>query len=268
MSRTQDDRNHGEARHHYGDRVHLLENAFLQTALARLSSPDSSRTEVIELLRTVNRSLVVEAASRELPKVHVEIPTRMAEQHPAEGVYRGPALDPASRVVICDVIRGGILPAQLCFEMLSSVLPPENVRLDHVTLSRSVDAKGHVTGAQLGGGKVGGPVEGAYLFLPDPMGATGSTVKRTLDFYFEHHGRPARVICMPTIATPEYLRAVLDIAPETCILTARVDRGLSPPDVLAAEPGEFWERERGLNEQSYIVPGAGGMGEILNNAWC
>jgi uracil phosphoribosyltransferase len=33
-------------------------------------------------------------------------------------------------------------------------------------------------------------------------------------------------------------------------------------------PGVEWERERGLNEQSYIVPGAGGMGEVLNNAWC
>ena len=32
--------------------------------------------------------------------------------------------------------------------------------------------------------------------------------------------------------------------------------------------GTHWERERGLNEQGYIVPGAGGMGEVLNNSWC
>ena len=35
---------------------------------------------------------------------------------------------------------------------------------------------------------------------------------------------------------------------------------------LAAEFGSSAE-ERGLNDHQYIVPGAGGVGEILNNAW-
>ena len=254
--------------HDYGERGRLLENPFLLTALARLSSPDGKRSEVIELLRMVNRALVCEAAGRELPTVHMEVPTRMAADHPVHGVWRGPCVDPATRVVVVDMIRAGIVPAQLCFEMLTCVLPDENVRLDHVTLSRATDKTGHVVGADLGAGKVGGTVEGAILFMPDPMGATGSTVKRTLDYYFEHHGRPSKVICIPTMATPEYVRAVLAIAPEVRIVTARIDRGLSPPDVLAARPGKHWDRERGLDDRSYIVPGAGGMGEILNNAWC
>ncbi|MGH7280580.1 MAG: uracil phosphoribosyltransferase, partial [Polyangiaceae bacterium] len=40
-----------------------------------------------------------------------------------------------------------------------------------------------------------------------------------------------------------------------------------PGDVLATVPGTRWEEERGLDEHQYIVPGAGGVGEILNNAW-
>ena len=36
---------------------------------------------------------------------------------------------------------------------------------------------------------------------------------------------------------------------------------LSAPDVLETVPGERWDEERGLNERSYIVPGAGGLGE-------
>jgi uracil phosphoribosyltransferase len=72
---------------------------------------------------------------------------------------------------------------------------------------------------------------------------------------------------MPMIATPEYLRAVLAATPDLVVYTARVDRGLSPPDVLATVPGTHWDRERGLNAHGYIVPGAGGMGEVLNNAW-
>ena len=31
--------------------------------------------------------------------------------------------------------------------------------------------------------------------------------------------------------------------------------------------GTFWDKEKGLNEYQYIVPGAGGLGEILNNAF-
>ena len=51
------------------------------------------------------------------------------------------------------------------------------------------------------------------------------------------------------------------------IFAVRLDRGLSAPDVLATTPGTRWDEERGLNDIQYIVPGAGGVGEVLNNAW-
>ena len=44
-------------------------------------------------------------------------------------------------------------------------------------------------------------------------------------------------------------------------------RSLSPPDVLACVPGERWAEEVGLNDHHYIVPGAGGLGEIMNNSF-
>ena len=43
----------------------------------------------------------------------------------------------------------------------------------------------------------------------------------------------------------------------------RLDRGLSPAEVLATLPGTHWERERGLNEKHYIIPGGGGFGDAL-----
>jgi uracil phosphoribosyltransferase len=73
---------------------------------------------------------------------------------------------------------------------------------------------------------------------------------------------------MPMIATPEYLRAVTGAFDDLVVYAARLDRGLSAPDVLATLPGQRWNEERGLNDHGYIVPGAGGMGEVLNNAWC
>jgi uracil phosphoribosyltransferase len=257
-----------EREHRYGAQVHILDNRFLLTALARLSSPQVRHPEMAGILRQVYQTMLVNVAGREFPAVRAEVPTRMAEVHPHEGVYRGTVLDPKTRVVIVDVIRAGIVPSQTCFEMLTSVLPPEHVRLDHLTLARVSDAAGHVVGVDLHGSKIGGSVEGAILLLPDPMGATGSTTIRAVKHYLDHHGRPARIVAMPMIATPEYLRAVLGGIDNLIVYTARLDRGLSPEDVHETLPGTRWSEERGLNDKGYIVPGAGGMGEVLNNSWC
>lgn len=254
--------------HEYGPRVHVNDDAWTQSALARIGAPDVAHAELLALVRAVYTGLAQSALGHELPRVAVEVPTRMAAAHPRAGVYRGPALDPAARVVVLDVIRAGIVPAQVCFELLTSVLPLKNVRLDHVSLSRRVDAQGRIDGADLGGSRVGGSVAGATLVVPDPMGATGTTLITAVEHLIEEYGRPVRIIALPMIATPEFLRAVLAAFDELVVHTCRVDRGLSPPDVLAARPGALWERERGLDERGYIVPGAGGVGEVLNNSWC
>ena len=55
--------------------------------------------------------------------------------------------------------------------------------------------------------------------------------------------------------------------PELHIFAIRLDRGLSGPEVLDSPPGTHSAQERGLTDNQYIVPGAGGVGEVLNNAW-
>lgn len=69
------------------------------------------------------------------------------------------------------------------------------------------------------------------------------------------------------IVTPEYLRHVTTHHPEVSVYALRLDRGLSSPEVLATTPGTHWERERGLTEHHYIVPGGGGLGEVHNNSF-
>jgi uracil phosphoribosyltransferase len=254
--------------HGYGPRVHILDNVYLLSALARIGSPGVRLHELGALLRTVYQSLLVTAAGQEFPRVGAEVATRMASVHPGEGVYRGEVFDPEQRVVVVDIIRAGLVPSQVCFELLNLVLPEQNVRLDHLNMARATDELGHVVGADLSGSKIGGSVEGAILLMPDPMGATGATTIRAVRHYLAHSGRPSKIVAMPMIATPEYLRAVLTEFENLVVYTARLDRGFSPPEVLATPPGTHWERERGLDERCYIVPGAGGMGEVLNNSWC
>ena len=84
---------------------------------------------------------------------------------------------------------------------------------------------------------------------------------------FKQHGKPRKVISLHCIVTPEYIKRVHEKHPELLVYAIRLDRGLSSEKVLKSVPGTYWNEEKGLNDQNYIVPGGGGFGEIMNNAY-
>ena len=123
-------------------------------------------------------------------------------------------------------------------------------------------------GAGIGGMKIGGDVDEAFLLFPDPMGATGSSLSMAVDLYRQKvKGKPRRIVGIHLIVTPEYLRRMKKDHPDVVVYAVRLDRGLSPPEVQGTVPGTLWDKERGLDDHDYIVPGAGGLGEVMNNAW-
>jgi len=250
-----------EVEHRYGPQVHILDDAYMRTLLAELCLPTTTQPRLNWLLESLYDGLLRAVINNEFPKRERSVVTRMGAE------YRGLLLEPHTEVVTVDIARAGIKPAMVCFELLSTLLDPQAVRQDHIIMQRVTDAHGTVTGAAISGTKVGGPVEGKILLFPDPMGATGSSLCEVVRHYRERaEGRPAAWITLNLIVTPEFLRRVLHEVPDIRVYAFRVDRGLSPPDVLAKVPGEDWERERGLNDHDYIIPGAGGLGEVLNNA--
>ncbi len=103
--------------------------------------------------------------------------------------------------------------------------------------------------------------------FPDPMGATGSSLSEAISTYKKKvPGKPRNIINIHLIVTPEYLRRMTRDHPEVLIYAVRLDRGLSPSEIMHTIPGTRWDEERGLTEHQYIVPGGGGFGEIMNNA--
>lgn len=253
--------------HHYGRAVHLFDDPFLSTLLCAVGSPETGTDEVPGLVRTAYRRLLQEVLAREFPVRETRSPTRMTAIEPRAFV-QGPQFCRETKLVICAVIRAGILPAQACYEAAIEVLPPENVRLDFLNMSRITDAQHHVTGVRLDGSKIGGPVADAVVLIPDPMGATGSTVCRAVDVYHELGGGPPRSITAAHLmVTPEAIQRVIGCHPAVRLYAGRLDRGLSSDRALASVPGTFPDEERGLNDVQYIVPGAGGMGELLTNSW-
>jgi uracil phosphoribosyltransferase len=253
--------------HKYGANVHLLGDPFLLSLLARIGSPETGPATLPALVRSAYHRMCGEVLAREFPVVRERVMTRMVESEP-RAFYEGPVLCRSTRLVICSVIRAGLLPGQTCYEVATEVLPPGHVRLDFLSISRTTDAAGHVTGVRLEHTKLGGPVDDAVVLIPDPMGATGSTVERVVRVYDElPGGKPRAIVALHLMVTPEAIQRMRRTCPDVQIYTGRLDRGLSPKDVLDTVPGTHPERERGLNDVQYIVPGAGGMGELLTNSW-
>lgn len=257
-----------EIPHHYGNNVHVLSSPLMLSLLAKLGSPQTGQPEMNHLIEMMYAHLFDYVADLFFTRREVHVETRMKSSHP-EAVYEGEAIDNRIPCVTVDLARAGTFPSHLCYQRLNYLMTPELVRQDHFYIARATDASGRVIGVNVSGSKIGGGVDGAIVLFPDPMGATGGTIVEVANHYKSKvGGSPRLMIAMHLIVTPEYLLNVTRSCPELKIVALRLDRGLSPKHVLDEEPGRFWHLEKGLNDHQYIVPGAGGLGELLNNSYC
>ncbi len=254
-----------EREHRYGKNVHLLADPFLHSHLARLCSVDTYQPVINELITTLYSSLLKIVVNQEFPQRKEITRSRMGEMHP-EGNFESPIIDPEVPVVSVNLARAGTLPSHICYNGLNYFMNPKTVRQDHISIARRTNESQQVTGSDVSGHKIGGQVDQSIVLFPDPMGATGSTLIEALDLY-KTHGVARKYISIHCIVTPEYLKNVQAKHPDLIVYAIRLDRGLSSEKVLATVPGTHWQDERGLNDQHYIIPGGGGFGEILNNAY-
>jgi uracil phosphoribosyltransferase len=263
-----------EKKHSYGKNIHLLNAPFHEKLLARFCTESVVQPEANRLVRSLSEFLLAQAVNFLFPRAKQKIKTRMSAMH-SEAEFEAELLDEKTRVVVVDLMRAGILPSLVCYEALHEFLPAKNIRQDHILLNRKTNEKEEVIGVNMSGHKVGGPVEGAFVILADPMGATGSTICNMVNFYENElpkiypafSGKPLKFIALHFIVTPEYIKKVSTFSSSLEVFALRLDRGLSSPEILKTSLGEKWAQEKGLNEKHYIVPGAGGIGEILNNSF-
>lgn len=263
-----------EVEHRYGDQVHIVANPMALSQLATLCSEETHQPTINDLVRELYRYLLTHVINQEFPKVRRSVRSRMCEvlardgDDPERGVIEAVMLDRTTPVVTVDIARAGILPSLTCYEMLNRLMDPLHVRQDHLIVSRAVDASDQVIGARIAGDKIGGPIDGRIVIFPDPMGATGSSLSTAITYYKQAYGgHPLKLITLNLIFTPEFIRRIRADHPEVIMYALRLDRGMSPAELLETVPGTDWDRESGLNGHGYIVPGGGGFGEIMNNAW-
>jgi uracil phosphoribosyltransferase len=256
-----------ELEHRYGPNVHVVASPLRLAQLAKLCAKETRQPEVNRLVAALYGDLIRIVIDGELPRRRVSVPTRMIDTSP-QAIFEGEVTDRHVRAVTVNIARAGTLPSQVTYDLLNEVLDPALVRQDHIVMSRMLGAGDRVVGAGVGGMKIGGDVDGAFLLFPDPMGATGSSLAKAIELYkTQIPGTPRRIVNVHLIVTPEYLRLMTREHPDVVVYAVRLDRGLSPPDVLATVPGTRWDEERGLDDHQYIVPGGGGFGELMNNAY-
>ena len=256
-----------EIPHRYGPGVHLVSNPFLLSQLATLCAKGTVQPQINRLVALLYADLIKTVINAEFPRKSVTIPTRMIDSTP-QALYQGQVMDPHVRAVTVNIARAGTLPSQVAYDLLNVTLEPELVRQDHIIMSRMLDEAETVVGSSIGGAKIGGDVDDAFVLFPDPMGATGGSLATAISMYKNKvPGKPRRILLLNLIVTPEYLRRITTDHPDVAVYALRLDRGMSPPEVFGTVPGTLWEKERGLDDRQYIVPGGGGFGEIMNNAY-
>lgn len=254
--------------HKYGENYRILNDAFLHTHLANLCKAKTKQPIINYIINDLYDYLIKEIISQEFPRKQETIRTRMADLT-KKGFWHGEIIDPETKAVVVDIARAGTLPSETCFKILNQTLNPDLIRQDHVYMARKTNEAGEVIGIDWSGSKIGGDKDSALVIIPDPMGATGSSISSCINHFKENvAGKEIKFISVHLITTPEYIKKMQNDHPELIVYAVRLDRGMSSEKALAEIPGTFADEESGLNETQYIVPGAGGLGELMNNSFC
>ncbi len=254
-------------KHEYGENVHILSNPYTQSLLARLCRPETVQPELNHIVGKLYHELFIETVNLFFPRKIEKVTTRMKEFVP-QGELDVEIIDPETRAVSVNLARAGTWPSHMCFSELSALLNPSQVRQDHFFMNRKTNEAGEVVGVDVSGSKIGGDIDKSIVLFPDPMGATGGSLSHAIEHYKKNvEGKELLFVGMHLIITPEFIKTLTTEHPEVKIMALRLDRGMSDVDILKTVPGTEKDRERGLTDIQYIVPGAGGVGEILNNSF-
>lgn len=221
----------------------ILDTPYNLSLLAELGSPNAKQPKISQIIEALYANLFGIVVDQELGQETVSIKTRVAIKD-RRGVFKGKIFKKDQKVVVADVIRAGIQPAHQFYLKLTEILNPKFVRQDHI-MSQRIETKHGVEGSKLSGSKIGGSIKNAIVFIPDPMGATGSSIQKIVNFYQKKYGKPKRFVVVNLIITPQYLKRLQKIKTPLSVYTARLDKGLTKDD--------------------FIYPGLGGVGEIVNN---
>jgi uracil phosphoribosyltransferase len=252
-----------EIYHRYGPNVHILDSVWATSLLTHMCNQNTPQHEVRQLTKRLYRDALLHEVidSGIFPTTPTGVLTPMSEFVGNRAMLTADTFNPATQVAIANLLRAGDIPSAACMDELGPMLLPGKIELHYHGAGRTTDENHQVTGTAINY-KKDGHLHDRVLLIPDPMGATGGTIVQTLTEYGDNELKLVRaIVTMHLIITPEYIRRVTAAYPQVQIYALRLDRGMSDQEVIDSVPGTFPDREFGLNEFQYVVPGFGDGGK-------
>ncbi len=201
--------------------IHVLDHPLLQETMARLRDRSTPCDDFRMLAHRIGLLLTVEA-TRDLPAVDGTVETPL-ETAAVRRLW--------ARVVAVPVLRAGLGMLGAFLDLVPSA------QVGYFGLERDeTTAVAHCYYE-----KVSADLSNAYVFLLDPMLATGGSAAMAAEGLHERGAR--RVRFLSVVAAPEGVARLAEAAPDAEIFTAALDRG--------------------LDERKYILPGLGDFGDRL-----
>ncbi|GAK57352.1 hypothetical protein U27_04317 [Candidatus Vecturithrix granuli] len=195
----------------------------LHTLLTIVRDKQTKRNDFIFYADRINR-LLIEEGLNFLPTREKIIETRTGEK------YIGSEF--VGKICAVPIIRAGLSMENSIREVA------KKIRIGHILIQRNEETAEPIFFKDW----LPGDIAKRYVFVLDPMLATGGSAIATIKRLKERGVEENKIIFIAMVSAPEGIKAVLDAFPNIRIITAEVDQG--------------------LNERAYIVPGLGDFGDI------
>lgn len=211
-------------------KVRIINNPVILQNLCTMRDKKTDSQGVRIATRKITRCLLYEAA-KNLPLVDTKITTPLTE-------FTTKTIDPDINLIISPILRAGLIFTDEAID----ILPQACIR--HIGMYRDEKTLKPVWYYNKVPMEAPNP-EKFYIYLTDPMLATGNTLIEATKLYADK-GIPIdniKIICI--IAAPEGIENIQKHYPDIEIITAAVDAH--------------------LNDKGYIVPGMGDAGDRIFN---
>ncbi len=212
------------------EKLNIVQNPVILTNLYIMRDKNTSSSEVRYAARKITSCLLYEA-SKSLPIVDKEVTTPLT-------TFTTKVVDEDVEIIISPILRAGLIFTDEAVD----ILPQAVIR--HIGMYRDETTLKPVWYYN----KLPKSLKDAkrtYVFITDPMLATGNSLLESVKLYIEKGVPIENIKAISIISAPEGVENLQSHFPELEIITATLDDH--------------------LNEKGYIVPGMGDAGDRMFN---
>lgn len=209
----------------------VISNPIVNQSLCTLRAKDTDTEGVRLAARKLTRILLYEA-TKNLPQKDMEIETPLTK-------FTTKTINPDIKIIISPILRAGLIFTDEAVD----ILPQAAIR--HIGMYRDEKTLKPVWYYNKVPMPVERPAKDYYVYITDPMLATGNSLVEAINLYVEKGIPETNICCVCMISAPQGIENVFSKFPSITLIVAAVDSH--------------------LNERGYIVPGMGDAGDRIYN---